>query len=77
MLPCRYGIVETAPKAQVNSWMPGRKLSLQARKVLVWVHIAAVNVASIGELTKCPAYVLAACCIYFYLAWGTASVVLC
>ncbi len=46
---CRYGTVETAPKAELGSWMPGRHFPLRTRKMLVAFHMGLVNALSIGE----------------------------
>ncbi|PSC68357.1 cationic amino acid transporter 1-like [Micractinium conductrix] len=39
----RYGTVETAPKQDLHSWAPGRRLSLRVRRWLVWGHMLAIN----------------------------------
>jgi hypothetical protein len=41
--------VETAPKVDLGSRVPGRLLSLRTRKLLVWAHLALINGISIGE----------------------------
>lgn len=47
--PCRYGGVEAVAGGELDSWALGRRLSVQARKLLFGVHMLAVNGISIGE----------------------------
>jgi hypothetical protein len=41
--------VEVATLSQVQSWVPGKNLALQTRKVLVAVHLVSINLVGIGE----------------------------
>jgi hypothetical protein len=53
LLADRYGTVETAPKVELGSRVPGRHLALRTRKYLVWLHLALINGISIGESRHC------------------------
>ena len=46
---CRYGAVEKAHKIEIASWMPGRHLAVRTRRILVWVHMAAINIVAMGR----------------------------
>ena len=47
--PRRYGGVEAVESDDAASWAFGRRLSVPARKGLLWAHMLAVNGTSIGE----------------------------
>ena len=44
----RYGTVEIAPREDLKSWALGRRLSLPARRMLLWAHLLALNGVCIG-----------------------------
>lgn len=46
---CRYGTVEAGIRVDTPSRMPGRHLATSTRKVLVWLHLGAINAVAIGE----------------------------
>ena len=46
---CRYGAVEKAPKIEIASWMPGRHLAVRTRRILLWAHMAAINIVVVGR----------------------------
>ena len=46
---CRYGTVEAGIRVDTPSRMPGRHLATSTRKVLVWLHLGAINTVAIGE----------------------------